>query len=279
MTDKLRGVLRGAEETCGDSILHSAAYGDEISKFKILEKPEDYIHKVAIAGYLPLLTAIIEQRSNLIDFRDVNTGRTPLINAALGGWSHCLKYLSENGACLDLKDKKDKTALDYALQFKNLFGVKYLKTKVLSFVYIKHAHTRRFVGPKDENNSQLTLHEFNPKTSTFVEKQNPFLFRFVDDQLQHVQSGKYANPMHGRKGPGVGIGLSDYSDGERTSCFPFDFDPTSCLLAGGDNHFVKVNRKCYELEWHKFWGAKDENNPFDLENGFQFKIIQAKVSS
>jgi hypothetical protein len=279
MINQLRGVLRAAEATCGDSILHNAACGDHVPKIKLLEKPEDYIHKVAIAGYLPLLKTIIEQRPDLIDYIDPTTGRTPLINAALGGGSsECLIYLVENSALLSVKDRDDKTALDYAQQFKNFVCVEYLSKKILPSYYIKHANSKRFVGLKDESNLQLILLEFNPETSTFVENQNPFLFRFVDDQLQHVQSGRYAYPMHGRKGPCVNIGLSDDSDGERTSCFPFDFDPTCCLLAGGDNYFVKVNDS-HDLEWHKFWDTKDKNNPFDSENGFEFKIIQAKVRS
>jgi len=179
---------------------------------------------------------------------------------------------------MDSKDNDGRTALYYAQQFKNFSFVRNMSKKVLPSFYIKHAHTKRFVGPKDANNSQLTLHEFNPKTSTLVEKQNPFLFRFVEDQLQHVQSGKYAHPIRGRKGPGVCIDLYEDSDGERTSCYLFDYDPTRCLLAGGDNYFVQVNDN-RELEWQQFWGSKDENNPFDSENGFEFKIIQATVSS
>jgi hypothetical protein len=273
MTDKLRGVLRAAKVTCGDSILHSAACGDVESKNTLLEKPEVYIHKIAIAGYLPLLTAIIQIRPDLVKFIDSDTGRTPLINAAWGGSSKCLKYLAANGARLDSKDKDNKTALSYAQQFKNFFCVKFLKNKVPQSFFIKHAHTKRFV--RSSIHQQLILEEFSPKAEN--NDNNPFLFRFVDDQLQHVLSGKYAHPIHGRKGPGVSVGLSDDSDGERTSCFPFDFDPSRCLLAGGDNYFVKVNRN-YELEWHKFWGTKDENNPFDSRNGFEFKIIQANVS-
>jgi len=61
MTDKLNRVLRAAEATCGDSILHNAACGDKESKNKILDKPEDYFHNVAIAGHVSLLNAIIDQ--------------------------------------------------------------------------------------------------------------------------------------------------------------------------------------------------------------------------
>jgi len=282
MTEKLRGVLRAAEATSGDSILHCAACGDQKSIKKVLERPKEYIHKVAIAGYHQLLTSIIQRRRDLIDFMDSNTGRTPLINAALGGSYNCFKYLVDNGAHLDSKDNVGKTALNHAQQLRTCFDEKYLKicqnkTCPVSF-YIKHEAKNRFVGISNEYDPRyisLMLHYFNPKTSTL--KGNPFLFRFVDDQLQHALSGKYAYPMHGRKGPGVGIGLSDDSDGERTSCFPFDFDPTSCLLAGGDNYFVKVNDN-HELEWHKFWDTKDKNNPFDSKNGFEFKIICANVS-
>ena len=137
MTDKLNRVLRAAEATCGDSILHNAACGDKESKNKILDKPEDYFHKVAIAGHVSLLNAIIDQRPDLVNFPDAITGPTPLINAARGGWSTCLKYLSEKGSFLDSKDTDGRTALNYARQFKNLFGVKYLKKKIISRVYIK----------------------------------------------------------------------------------------------------------------------------------------------
>jgi len=278
MTDTLRGVLRVAEATCGDFILHNAAFGDKESKDRIMERPEDYISKVAIAGYLHLLTAIIDQRPDLIDYIDPTTGRTPLINAAWGGSFECLEYLVKNGARVDFRDKNGRTSLDFALEFKNLHVEKYLEKKFLSSVFIKHKKTNLFVGPNDESNLQLILHEFNPKTSTFVENQNPYLFRFEDDQLLHVQSGKYAHPIHGRNRSGVRIGLSDGSDGERTSCFPFDFDPTRCLLAGGDNYFVAVNRN-HELEWRKYSNTMDENNPFDSRNGFEFEIIQANVSA
>jgi len=92
MTDTLRRVLRAAEATCGDSILHNAACGDKESKNKILDKTEDYFHKVAIAGHVSLLNAIIDQRPDMVNFPDAITGPTPFINAARGGWSTCLKY-------------------------------------------------------------------------------------------------------------------------------------------------------------------------------------------
>jgi len=313
---KLRGVLRVAEATCGDSILHNAACGDKNSKNIILDKPEDYIHKVAFAGYLPLLKTIIRQQketdlihsmehttrrtplispaslfktiilrqqkeTDLIHSLEPTTRRTPLISAVWGDSYKCLKYLVKKGAHFDWKDNYDKTALDYAQEFKNYLCVEYLRElqrkKALPSFYIKHTDTDLIVGRKNQRNLLLILHDIESRKKYYAENKNPFLFRFVDDQLQHVQSGKYAHPINGRKGSGVFIGLFDDSDGERTSCFPFDFDPTRCLLAGGDNYFVKVNHDD-ELEWHKYCGTEDENNPFDSKNGFEFQIMQANVS-
>mmetsp|Transcript_14345 Transcript_14345/g.19640 ORF Transcript_14345/g.19640 Transcript_14345/m.19640 type:complete len:83 (+) Transcript_14345:654-902(+) len=82
MFDEDKATLRAAEATCTDSVLHSAAYGDQEAKNTVLKTPEEFINKIAMAGYLPLLTAIIKQRKDLVDFIDRSTERTPLINAA-----------------------------------------------------------------------------------------------------------------------------------------------------------------------------------------------------
>eukprot|EP01036_Dinobryon_divergens_P029662 gene29662-38788_t len=139
-------------------------------------------------------------------------------------------------------------------------------------------NTEYFVRPNNdeaettERNVKLVVREFDIKRHDPY----PFLFRFVKDQLQHVQTGKYAHPMHGRKGPGINIGLYEDTDGERTSCYPFDYDASRCLLAGGDNFFAKVNDKD-ELVWFKYWGTNDNGSPFSLGNRclgnrFEFEI-------
>jgi len=97
-------------------------------------------------------------------------------------------------------------------------------------------HAKSFVGCSNESDRlfiKLILDVFNPKSLQSVEDQNRFLFKFVNDQLQRVQSEKYARPMGGQKRHGVSIGLHDGWDGERTSFYPFDFDPARCLLTGG----------------------------------------------
>jgi len=75
-----------------------------------------------------------------------------------------LKYLSEKGAFLDSNDNDDRTALDYARQFKNLFGVKYLKNKIISRVYIKQKNVNFLLVLMKVIFS--LLYTINPRAST-----------------------------------------------------------------------------------------------------------------
>eukprot|EP01036_Dinobryon_divergens_P029663 gene29663-38789_t len=272
MNVKLRGVARAAAEISGNPTLHNAACGDKAARKLIMKAPETFIHNVAIAGYLPILTEILKKHPTLVDCTRSDSGRTPLIDAAWGGSLQCVHYLAQQRASLDSQDNYQKTALTYAEEFMHYDCISYLSKKVGPSFYIKHVKTKLFVGlssPSDDRSVKLILKEFNHKKEG---KGDDFLFRFERDQLQHVESGKYAHPFHGRKGPDVNIGLFEDSDEERTSCYPFDYDPTRCLLAGGDNFFVKINWN-NELVWHKFWGTNDYTNPFQAKNGFEFEII------
>ena len=275
MNAKLRGVVRAGAATNGDRILHNAACGDKAAQVQILQAPELFIHKVAIAGYAPLLTMILDEKPDLLEFPDPSTGRTPLIHASWGSSSKCVQVLLEKGALLNAKDNDDRTALSYAQEFKYFDCLEYLDKKDPKAFYIKHKKTKMFVCPNSDTDNRdvmLTLRDLNPKSPRLDDTVKAFLFQFVGDQLQHMQSGKFVHPIHGRKAADANMGLYVDSDGERTSCYPFDYDPTRCLLAGGDNFFVKVNRN-NELVWHKYWNTKDEKNPFDSKNGFEFEII------
>jgi hypothetical protein len=89
----------------------------------------------------------------------------------------------------------------------------------------------------------------------------------------------FVHPIHGRKESNVIIGLSEGSDGERTSCYLFDYDPTHCLLAGGDSLFVKADVYNNHLVWRKYYNSsKDESlNPFASNNEFEFELIKADM--
>ena len=270
MNAKLRGVVRAGVALSGDTRLHNAACGDQTSKKYILEAPEDYIHKVAIAGYFNLLVELVKKWPELTTYVDPDTGRTLLMSAVWGGSLCCVNFLVKKpGALIDSKDKFGKSALTYTKEFKYSEFTDYF----VSF-YIRHKQSQLYVCPDDieDRSVKLVLQDFDPTVVHSAETDRQFLFRFVSAQLQHVSSGKYAHPLHGRKGPDMNIGLYEESDGTRTCCYPFDYDPTRCLLAGGDNFFVKVNH-IRQLVWHQYWNTKDQSNPFDSANGFEFEIV------
>eukprot|EP01036_Dinobryon_divergens_P032816 gene32816-42482_t len=265
MNIKLRSIVRAAVETSGDTILHNAACGDEIAKNQVLYRPRDYVHKIAIAGYIKLLVMVLTRRPDLVEYVDTSTKRSLLIHAAWGGSSKCVRYLVKQGASLAPKDINGKTALEYAKEFKHSDCEEDLGRKVPKSFYIKHVKTQLYVGPRqsDKRYVKLVLQKFNITA--------PLLFRFDGDQLKHVNSGNYVHPFGGRKGADVNIGLQFDSDGERTSCYQFDYDPKCCLLFGGNNFFVKINRN-RELVWHSYWNTNDEKSPFKPENGFEFEL-------
>eukprot|EP01036_Dinobryon_divergens_P027443 gene27443-36219_t len=274
MNIKLRGVLRAAAETSGDPLIHNAACGDKAAKVKVLERSEQFIHQIAIAGYFQLLTAALEQKPDLVDAIDEDTGRSLLINAVWSGFRKCVAFVAEMGARRNIIDKEGKTALSYAIEFGFSDCEKYLRRQAPPTFYIKHRQSQRYVG-YEKGSYKLVLQDIYP--SDFVKlndlrvKENNFLFRFVHDELQHVQTGMFAHPYQGRKENDASIGLHE----DRSSCYPLDYDPEHCLLAGGDNFFVKIDSN-NGLVWQKYKGASDVNsmnNPYRAENGFEFHII------
>eukprot|EP01036_Dinobryon_divergens_P028163 gene28163-37063_t len=273
MNAKLRGVVRAGVATYDDTLLHNAACGDLAAKHELIfEESENYIHKIATAGYISLLVEVLKLKPELASYVDPETRRTLLTSAVWGGSLDCVHFLLKNPETnIDSKDKFDKSALSYMRELNYSDLAEYFES-----FYIRHKNkdNQLYVCPDDTNDRsvKLVLQDFDPNAFESGEKERQFLFRFVGDQLQHVQSGKYVHPIHGHKGPDVSIRLYDDSDGERTSCYPFDYDPTRCLLAGGDNFFVEVNRS-NELVWHKYGNTKDDKNPFDSKNGFEFEII------
>lgn len=208
-----------------------------------------YIHQIAIAGYVRLLFEVLKESPKLIDTIDKSTGRSLLCNAAWGGSLKCVSIISDMEARRNVQFKFGSTALSYAKKFGYSDCEEYLRRPVPPSFFIKHVQSQLYVVNSIENN-------------------NPFRFRFVDKQLLHVQTGKFACSVNGRKNSGLNIGLYE----ERSSCFPFDYDRTRCLLTGGDSYFVKVDLN-NALEWHQYLGTRDENNPFYSGNGFEFEII------
>eukprot|EP01036_Dinobryon_divergens_P027445 gene27445-36221_t len=136
-----------------------------------------------------------------------------------------------------------------------------------SIFFIKHLNSNnKFVRPKNNKRSTvLVLSNFDPLYT------REYLFQFVGNQLQHFQSKKFVHPFSGYKSHNGGIGLWYGSDGDRTSCYPFDYDPTCCLLAGGDSFFVLGDWK-NELVWCKLSDAKVMGNQLQL-SGFKFEIV------
>lgn len=135
-----------------------------------------------------------------------------------------------------------------------------------SIFFIKHLNSSKFVCPKNNKHSTvLVLSNFDPLHT------HEYLFQFVGNQLQHFQSEKFVHPFSGYKSHNGGIGLWYDSDGDRTSCYPFDYDPTCCLLAGGDSFFVVGDWK-NELVWCKLSDAKVMGDQLQLF-GFKFEIV------
>ena len=269
MNSKLRGVLRAAAATtCGDPLLHNAACGDEAAKEVVLQRPEQYIHQIAIAGYNQLLKAALEGSPDLLDAIDTDTGRSLLTNAAFGGSLKCVSYIAEMEACRDVKDKDGKTALSYAIEFGYSDCVKYLSKEVPPSFYIKHIYSQRFVVPDKDKTIETLVLQVLDNTREFVQlpvKENKLLFRFV-------QSGMFVHSDHHGGRMESGASILCLSKERSSSCYPFDYDSQRCLLTGGDNFFVKSDSS-NRLVWHKYKETYDENNPFISENGFEFEII------
>jgi len=124
MNAKLRGLLRAAVIVENNPVVQHAACGDLFSMNVILQRPEAYIHKIAVAGYVRLLDFL--QRCNCSSIfvhlleeqeKDKATGRTPFLCAAYGAAAASLNFLRDLGANEKVTDKNGRTAKSYVEEF------------------------------------------------------------------------------------------------------------------------------------------------------------------
>ena len=111
---KLWGVLSAAFILCGNPELQSAACGDLFWKEEIFKEPAKYIVKIAIGGFLTLLTELLNRFPDLVTQTDAN-GTTLLMEAAKRGHTDCVSLLISKGADIHARNVKYKeTALSMA---------------------------------------------------------------------------------------------------------------------------------------------------------------------
>lgn len=82
-------------------------------------------------GALNIIQFLVEHPClNLSINQSDNNGFTPLIKASIKGHAEIVKYLLSKKADVNIRDRKDKNALDYALEEKNISVVKLLRQVV-----------------------------------------------------------------------------------------------------------------------------------------------------
>lgn len=110
----------------GENLLHKAAWGDVVSVARELIQTHRFdIESRDDAGHTALHIAAYQGSNKMVKYllteagADLNAideeGRTPLFSGAYDSNLRTLKFLSESGADLSVKDKKGVSVLDYAL--------------------------------------------------------------------------------------------------------------------------------------------------------------------
>merc|ERR1712079_67482 len=123
----------------GRTPLHAAAESGHLDVVKAIcneltdKNPSDShnftpFHAAAYEGHLTVVKFLASFVPN-VDIRtnDFFNNSTPLHNAAEGGHLDTVKFLIEKGANPKLKDKKGRTAYDYAVEYEKIDVAEYLK--------------------------------------------------------------------------------------------------------------------------------------------------------
>lgn len=132
-----------------------------------------------------------------------------------------------------------------------------------------------YVSGKDEDLQLQNFDDIKMESGALLD----LVFQIADeDQLKHFKTGKFVHPFHGRKRDGAKLCLRDGFDGDRTCCYPFEFNGSSCLIGGGDSYFVEPFGTA--LYWFKYYNAKDTKSPFtDCHYKFEFIPLNSAVST
>ncbi len=85
--------------------------GDDIDERRLIGWTA--LHHAALAGHLEVVRTLIDAGAN-VNYRTVDTYRTPLHHAALNGHTEIVQLLLDAGAKTGERDKEERTARDLA---------------------------------------------------------------------------------------------------------------------------------------------------------------------
>eukprot|EP01036_Dinobryon_divergens_P029664 gene29664-38791_t len=94
-------------------------------------------------------------------------------------------------------------------------------------------------------------------------------YKYLHLHVDNEEKKMVVHPSDGDKADGEFLVLRKGLSGENTICYPFDYDEKRCIIAGGNDYFVKRNKN-NDLVWSKYYDWKPNSDPFLKGNSDAF---------